>query len=207
MKTDQAATRGPRMSGRILVLIIVVAAVIGAVLTVAAFYLNAASTGTTSMSGILYVSSTGQLDGPAGYAATYNATLASTDGRGNMNLTLINGTSDVLQLHEYQVTDLVASPYNLTLSLDGRNLTLPWVSNSTVWKQYNESYIASWGPSAPSTQLAGTISPQDFSGVPTGYYVALILTVPSQPADNIPFAIGTYARVEPAALPLCSLIS
>jgi hypothetical protein len=80
------------------------------------------------------------------------------------------------------------------LSVDGQTIRLPWISNSTVWKQNNESYIASWGPTAPKGQQVGLIAPQDFPGLHASYYLALILTVPSQPSNNIPFMIATYAE-------------
>jgi hypothetical protein len=187
-----------RISGGLLVVIIIVAAVVGVALTVASFYLNAAPTGTTSMVGTLYVNSGGQLSAASTYTATYNVTLSSTNGVGTMNLTLISDSSDALTVHDYSVTGLVANPYNLTMSVDGQTIVLPWISNSTIWKQNNESYIASWGPAAPTAQQVGLIAPQDFPGLQPGYYLVLILTVPSQPSNNIPFMIATYAESSPA---------
>jgi len=147
------------------------------------------------MTGTLYVNSSGQLHGSGNYTATYNVTLSSNDGAGRMNLTLIAGSSDSLSVHSYNVTDLVASPYNLTMSLNGRAVALPWISNSTVWKQDNESYIASSGTEAPADQLVGAISPQVFPDLQPGWYVLLVLTVPSQPSDNIPFMVATEGTV------------
>jgi hypothetical protein len=182
------------MSGRLLVIIIVIATVAGVALTIASFYLNAAPTGTTDMTGTLYINSGGRLDAAANYTATYNVTLSSTNGVGTLNLKLISGTNDTLVVHDYNVTALVADPYNLTMSVGGQTLTLPWINNSTQWKQNNESYFASWGPNAPASQLVGDIAPQDFPGLHPGYYVLLILTVPAQPQDDIPFMIATYAE-------------
>lgn len=180
------------MSGKLLLVIILVAVLAGVALTAASIYLNSAPTGTTSMTGTLYINSSGQLNAPANYSATYNATLSSKDGTGTMNLTLISGDGDALSVHQYVVADLVASPYNLTMSINGHAIVLPWVSNSTIFKEDNESYLASWGPSAASTELAGVIAPQDFPGLQPGYYIVLHLTVPSQPSDDIPFAVATY---------------
>jgi hypothetical protein len=194
MKTDQSQTRGWKISGRTMILIIVVATVLGIVLTAASVYLNGAPTGTTSMTGTLYVNSGSQLNAPSNYTATYNATLSSNNGIGTLNLTLITGTSDALSVHDYNVTGLVANPYNLTMSLNGQNITLPWVSNSTIWKQNNESYIASWGPAAPASEVKGVIAPQDFPGLHSGYFLTLILTIPAQPQDDIPFMIATYTE-------------
>ncbi len=194
LKTDQPSTQWTRMSGRVLIMIIVVATVAGVALTIASFYLNAAPTGTTTMMGTLYINSGGELGAPANYTATYNATLSSNNGVGTLNLTLISGTSDALTVHDYSVTALVADPYNLTMSVGGQTIRLPWVSNSTIWKQNNESYIASWGATAPSSQQVGLISPQDFPGLRLGYYLVLILTVPAQPTNDIPFMIATYAK-------------
>lgn len=194
MKTDQQSTQWARISGRLLVIILVVAAVTGAVLTVASFYLNGAPTGTVSMTGTLYVNSGGALDASANYTAVYNATLTSKLGVGTLNLTLISGDSDALVVHDFRVTGLVADPYNMTMSIGGQTIILTWISNSTIWKQNNESYIASWGPTAPKSQQVGLIAPQDFSGLHTGYFLVLILTVPAQPQDNIPFVVSPHSE-------------
>jgi hypothetical protein len=191
LKPDKPSTQWTRISGRLLIIILAVATVAGVALTVASFYLNSAPTGTTSMTGTLYVNSAGQLHASANYTATYNVTLSSKNGVGTMNLTLINGTTDALTVHDFTVANLVANPYNLTMSVNGKAVALPWLSNSTVWKQNNESYIASWGPEAPANQQVGSIAPQDFPGLQPGYYLVLILTVPSQPSNNIPFMIET----------------
>lgn len=192
MLSEKDPGKGWKMTGKTLIIIILVATVAGIALTAASFYLNAAPTGTTEMSGTLYINSSGELNGAGNYTATYNATLNSKDGAGSLNLTLISGSGDLLLEHYFNVTGVVAGPYNLTLSFAGETLILPWVSNTTIWKADNESYIASWGPSAPATELLGTITPQDFPGLRSTYYVMFYLTVPSQPADDIPFVVAPY---------------
>jgi hypothetical protein len=191
LKTEQPEPRGFRISGRVLILIIVVATIAGIALTAASFYLNAAPTKTTSMLGTLTVNSGGRLSAPASYAATYNVSLNSYEGNGTLNFTLISKGSDALTMHNFTVTNVVANAYNLNMTVSGQAVELSWINNSTIWKGNNESYFASWGPAAPTDELVGTISPADFPGLQPAYYVVLILTVPAQPADTIPFEIGT----------------
>jgi hypothetical protein len=174
-----------------MVIIIIAAILAGIFFTVASIYLNAAPTKTTTMTGKLFVDDLGQLNGTSQYSATYNASLASVGGVGSLNFTLLSKSTDILTVHSYAVTDLVATPYQLNMTLDGKAVSLTWINNSTLWKDQNESYIASWGPSAPATELVGIVSSQDFPGLPGNYYVFLALTIPSQPADTIPFAVRT----------------
>jgi len=177
-----------RMTGRTFVIILVVAVVLGVALTAAAFYLNSAPSGTASMDGTLLISSTGAPpsgSSGASYTASYNVTLSTVSGAGTMNLTLLSGSADILQQHEFQVSSFVVSPNNLTMVLSGASVNLGWINNSTVWKSLNETYTGAWGPSATTSELRGSISPADF-GVPQGYYVLLSLSVTSQPTNNIP---------------------
>lgn len=55
--------------------------------------------------------------------------------------------------------------------MNGHSLTLPWEVNDTVWAgTYDSNYIASWGPSAPSYEVRGQITPSVF-GLPPKDYV------------------------------------
>jgi hypothetical protein len=191
--TTGTVEKGMRISGRIMVLIIIAAILAGVFFTVASIYLNAAPTTTTSMTGTLYVDDSGQLNGTSQYVATYNVSLSSVGGTGAMNLTLLSKSADMLTVHNYTVTALVANPFQLNMTVDGKAVTLSWINNSTVWKQDNESYIGSWGPSAPADQIVGILSPQDFPGLPAGYYVILSITIPAQPPDTIPFVIRSLS--------------
>ena len=180
---------------------ILVGAVAGVGLTVASIYINGSSSKTASMTGTLFVSSSGQLaPGPSGYTATYNVTLSATSGSGTMNLTLISNSTDVLQQHEFDVSDFLVSPNNLTMTFAGSSVNLGWINNSTVLTSANGTYTGSWGPAAPANELWGSIRPDDFPGIPSGFYVLLSVTVPSQPVDTIPFVVAPMAaRDSPGA--------
>ncbi|MGA2664278.1 MAG: hypothetical protein ABSF83_04975 [Nitrososphaerales archaeon] len=166
---------------------LVVAAVAGVALVGASIYLNAAPAKTASMTGTLFITSAGRLDGgAASYTARYNVTLAATSGTGTMNLTLLANATDLVPQHEFVVTDFVVTPNNLTMSFRGGSVNLGWINNSTVLTSANGTYTAAWGPSAPPGQVWGSIAPSIF-GVPSSYYVILSVSVPSQPVDTIPF--------------------
>ena len=92
----------------------------------------------------------------------------------------------MLQQHDFSVGSFVLSPNNLTMSFSGASVNLGWINNSTVWKSLNETYIGAWVLDAPASQVRGSISPADFPGIPSGYYVVLSLSVTSQPAEQHP---------------------
>jgi hypothetical protein len=197
--TPQQNKPEKRISGRIFLIILIIGAVAGVALTAGSIYLNAAPTGTASMTGTLFISSAGQLtsggSGPA-YVATYNVSLAAISGTGTMNLTLLSNTTDLLQQHEFQVTDFVVTPNNLTMTFSGANVNLGWINNSTVWNSLNATYTGASGPNAPANELRGSINPTDFPGVPSAYYVVLGVSIPSQPQNDIPFVVGPVAAWE-----------
>ncbi len=123
-------------------------------------------------------------------------TLAAVSGSGTMNLTLLGKTTDVLYQHDFQVSNFVVSPNNLTMTFSGASVSLGWINNNTVWKSLNDTYVGASGPSAPANQMRGSISPADFPGIPSGYYVVLSLSITSQPANNIPFVVNPIANQE-----------
>jgi hypothetical protein len=182
-----------RMSGKVFIILLVAGAIVGVALVGASIYLNAAPSGTASMTGILFISTSGSLGGPGSSqaaTATYNVTLKAVSGTGTMNLTLIGKSADLLQQHEFLLTGFSVSPNNLTMSFGGASVNLAWINNGTVWKSLNETYIAAAGPSAPRDQLRGVISPSDFPGASSTDYVVLSLSIVSQPSNNIPFEIA-----------------
>ena len=200
MKPEQS---GPdrRISGKTFVIILVVAVAAGLILTVFSIYLNAAPSGTATMTGTLVISSTGEFvtGGSAGaYTTTYNVTLAAVSGSGTMNLTLLSGPADLLQQHDFTITNFLVSPNNLTMTFSGYSVNLGWVNNSTLWKSMNDTYVGASGPSAPASEMRGSISPSVFLGVPQGYYVLLSLSITSQPSNNIPIVLGPASSRGPA---------
>ncbi|MGD0636618.1 MAG: hypothetical protein ABSA72_01080 [Nitrososphaerales archaeon] len=182
-----------RITGRTFLIILVVGVIVGVALVVGSIYLNGAPTGTASLTGTLFVSSAGSFtpgDLQSYVSATYNVTLSAVSGNGTMRLSILDNGTDILQQHGFIVSNFVLSPNNLTMVFSGVSVNLGWVNNSTVWKALNETYIGAAGPSAPASQLRGSISPNDFPGVPSGYYVILSLSITSQPSNNIPFVVG-----------------
>jgi len=168
-------------------ILLLVAAVAGVALVGASIYLNAAPAKTASMTGTLFVTSSGRLDGgAASNSARYNVTLAATSGTGAMNLTLLANSTDLVPRHEFAVTNFVVTPNNLTMSFGGGSVNLGWINNSTTLRSANGTYTGAWGPDAPAGQVWGRIEPSVF-GVPSSYYVILSVSVPSQPVDTIPF--------------------
>jgi hypothetical protein len=188
-----------RITGRTFLIILLIGTIVGVALVAGSIYLNGAPSGTATMTGSLFVSSSGSLS-PGGsgstYAVTYNVTLAAVSGSGTMNLTLLGKTTDVLYQHDFLVSNFVVSPNNLTMTFSGASVSLGWINNNTVWKSLNDTYIGASGLSAPANQTRGSISPADFPGIPSGYYVVLSLSITSQPANNIPFLVNPLANVE-----------
>jgi len=182
-----------RITGRTFLIILVIGVIAGVALVAGSIYLNGAPTGTASLTGTLFISSAGSFspgDLQTYVAATYNVTLTAVSGNGTMNLRILDNGTDMLQHHDFPVGSFVLSPNNLTMSFSGASVNLGWINNSTVWKSLNETYVGAWGPDAPASQVRGSISPADFPGVPSGYYLVLSLSVTSQPANNIPFAVS-----------------
>jgi len=184
-----------RITGRTFLIILVIGVIVGVALVGGSIYLNGAPTGTASLTGTLYVSSAGSFT-PGNLqtyvAATYNVTLSAVSGNGTMTLSILGNGTDTLQQHNFAVSNFVLTPNNLTLTFSGASVNLGWINNSTVWKGLNETYVGATGPDAPASQVRGSISPADFPGVPSGYYVILSLSITSQPTNNIPFVVLPY---------------
>jgi hypothetical protein len=200
LKPEQS---GPdrRISGKTFVIILVVAVAAGLILTVLSIYLNAAPSGTATMTGTLVISSTGEFasgSSAGAYTTTYNVTLDAVSGSGTMNLTQLSGPADLLQQHDFTITNFLVSPNNLTMTFSGNSVNLGWINNSTLWKSMNDTYIGASGPSAAANEMRGSISPADFPGVPQGYYVLLSLSITSQPSNNIPIVLGSVPPRGPA---------
>ena len=184
-----------RITGRTFLIILVVGVVAGVALVGGSIYLNGAPTGTASLSGTLFVSSAGSFT-PGSLqtyvSATYNVTLSAVSGNGTMRLSILDNGTDIIQQNGFVVSDFVLTPNNLTMIFSGVSVNLGWINNGTVWKALNETYIGAAGPNAPASQIRGSISPTDFPGVPSGYYVVLSLSITSQPSNNIPFVVSPY---------------
>lgn len=129
-----------------------------------------------NMRGSLFVSDAGQSHGGFEYTASYNLTIHAQGHQGTLTANLSLGLGDTLTKHQFSVTDLEIAQDKVTMKLDGQTVELLWTSSDTVWNhQFDNYYIASWGPAAPSEELKGSVSPSIFAGVPLTYYVEIRL--------------------------------
>jgi len=158
-----------KVSGKWLLVLSVGAIIISlAFIGVAYVALSPAEGGT--LYGTLFVNEGGYSNATASATASYNATLTAHNGNGSILFTFLSGT-DLLQEHLYSMTNYTVSINQVSMTLSGRSVTLPWEDNDTVWAhQYDSNYIASWGPSAPAYEVRGSVSPSIF-GLPAGDYV------------------------------------
>lgn len=198
--TTKTQSKSPRMRGTTLILILMVVTVAAGGLTIASVYINGSSTKTGSLVGVVVAY------GPSA-PASYNVTLVAKNGVGNMTLTPFNGSADLITDHDYAVSDVLISPYNITMVVGGQNVSLGWITTSTIWSALNDSYgqpsmvsgttewndlnssyVAASGPASPANQTIGRFSSSVF-GVPTSYHFFIGLTIPHQPPYNIPFAV------------------
>jgi hypothetical protein len=209
---SKVVMKSPKMKGMTLIVILMVAVVAAGALTVASVYINGSSTKTASLSGVLSIYVSGVYSGPDTNSASYNVTLNSKDGVGMLNLTQISGSSDLVANHNYSLSNVVVSPYNITMTVSGSNVSMGWIndsavwialnvphassgiSNSALWNDLNDSYAAASGPNAPANLTIGEFSPSVFQ-LPTSYYIFIGVTIPNQPVDNIPFAIAPVMAV------------
>jgi hypothetical protein len=214
---SKTVMKSPKMKGMTLIVILMIAVVAAGALTVASVYINGSSTKTASLSGVLSIYVSGVYSGPDTNSASYNVTLNSKDGVGTLNLTQISGSSDLIANHNYSLSNVLVSPYNITMTVSGSNVSMGWINdsavwtalnvshttsseiaNSVLWNDLNDSYAAASGPNAPANETIGGFSPSIFQ-LPTSYYIFIGVTIPNQPVDNIPFAIAPVMAVRTTA--------
>jgi hypothetical protein len=120
--------------------------------------------------GTLFVNGGGSSNATASATASYNATLTADNGNGSILFTFLSGT-DLISEHLLQMTNYTITINQVSMTLGGHSVVLPWEDNDTVWAGlYNSNYIASWGPSAPTYELRGQVNPSIF-GLPSTDYV------------------------------------
>jgi len=194
------------MNGTTLVILLLVTAVAAIGLSIAGVYINGSSTSTASLNGVLTVYPSGP--NPSGNAASYNVTLSSKNGVGTLSLLHISGESDPVAVHSYPLSNVLVSPYNITMTISGYNVSLGWVTTSTIWsslnatygqssgvdgtrlwKDLNSSYVAASGPENAPNATIGAFSPSVLH-LPADYHMFIGLTIPNQPSNNIPIAEG-----------------
>ncbi len=86
------------------------------------------------------------------------------------------GLGDVLTKHEFAATDFTENSINVFMKIDGQPVTMVWIESDPSWNgAYNHYYVASWGGYAPQNEISGSISPNDFPGLTSFWYVELRL--------------------------------
>jgi hypothetical protein len=162
-------TPAKTVSGRWLLVLSVGAIILSlAFIGVAYVALSPAAGGT--LYGTLFVNEGGFSNATATATASYNATLTAHGGVGSILFTFLSGT-DLIQDHLLDITNYTVGIDQASMAISGHTVILPWEDNDTVWAgQYNNNYIASWGPSAPGYELRGQVSPSIF-GLPPNAYV------------------------------------
>jgi hypothetical protein len=162
-------TPAKTVSGRWLLVLSVGAIILSlAFIGVAYVALSPAAGGT--LYGTLFVNEGGFSNATATATASYNATLTAHGGAGSVLFTFLSGT-DLIQDHLLDITNYTVGINQVSMTVSGHSVILPWEDNDTVWAgQYNSNYIASWGPSAPGYELRGQVSPSIF-GLPPNAYV------------------------------------
>jgi len=157
------------LSGKWLI-VVAVAAILVSVAFVGLAYQLLAPARTGVLYGTLFINESGRSNVTSSATGSYNATLTAKNGNGTLLLTFLSGTNLI------KVPLIAFSNYSVTIgrismTISGHPVVLPWEDNDTVWAgQYNNNYVASWGPSAPAYEVRGQISPEVF-GLPAGEYV------------------------------------
>jgi hypothetical protein len=167
---------------------VMIAALVIVTVAAAALYLETAlganasqtttATNTTpmTMAGSMFVSDAGKSHGGFEYTASWNASLQVSGSAGTLTFALNVGLGDALTKHQFAVTDFTRNSTDVSMKIDGQSVTLVWVNNDQIWNgTYGHFYIASWGGYAPPNEIRGSISPTDFSGLTSFWYVELRL--------------------------------
>jgi len=167
----QAPTLTPvkKVSGRWL-LVLSVGAIILSLAFIGVAYVALSPVEGGTMYGTLFINEGGYSNATASVTASYNATLTAHNGGGQILFTFLSGT-DILQTHLVSISNYTVGISQMSMTLNGHPVVLPWEDNDSVWAgQYDNNYVASWGPTAPTYEQRGTIAPAAFS-LPTGNYV------------------------------------
>lgn len=129
--------------------------------------------------GSFYVNEAGSPKGDSNYTATYAANLTTVSGVGVLFLVYVSGDGDQLAQQVFNVSGFCAEEDAIRLTLEGNDVTLDWVAEDLVWEgNYNDHFIASWGPEADPEEDRGLIFAHYFPGLAEDYYVELRLQPP-----------------------------
>jgi hypothetical protein len=122
--------------------------------------------------GTLFVNEGGYSNATSTETGSYNVTLTAQKGSGSLLLTFLSG-KDLVQNRLLSFSNYTINTNQVSMDISGHAITLPWEDNDTVWNhQYDNNYIASWGPSAPPYEVRGQVSVSVF-GLPATDYVEL----------------------------------
>src|SRR5438105_4198239 len=146
-----ALTPARQISGKWLLALSVVVIIISIVFVGFAFKaLGPASNGT--LFGTMLVNEGGHANATSGATASYNVTLTAQNGTGSLLLTFLSG-KDLVQTHLLSFSNYSITTSKVTMVISGHQMTMPWEDNDTIWNHhYDNNYIASWGPSAPTPE-------------------------------------------------------
>ena len=157
------------MSGRWLI-VLSVSAVVLSLAFIGVTYVALSPVQTGTMYGTLFFNAGGYSNATASATASYNATLTARNGEGTILFTFVSGT-DIVQNHLVDISNYTINVNEISMTIGGHQVIMPWEDNDTVWGgEYNNNYIASSGPTAPSYEMRGTVSPAVF-GLGQNYYV------------------------------------
>ena len=164
-----ALTPARQVNGKWLLVLSIVVIIISIVFVGFAFKaLGPASNGT--LFGTVFVNEGGYANATAGATASYNVTLTAQKGAGSLLLTLLSG-KDLVQNHLLSFSNYSITTSKVTMVIDGHQMSIPWQENDTIWNHhYDSNYVASWGPSAPASEVRGQVVGTVF-GLPTGDYI------------------------------------
>lgn len=171
------------LNGKWLIVLGVGAVVISLAFVGVTFVALSPSQGGT-MYGTLFVNAGGYSNSTVGATGSYNVTLTAKNGEGQVLFTFLSGTdlvkNDLLTFSNYTIT-----VNQISMTIGGHAIVMPWEDNDTVWAgEYNNNYIASWGPSAPAYEMRGTLSPSTF-GLPANDYVEFrFQALGGEPSDD-----------------------
>jgi hypothetical protein len=134
--------------------------------------------------GSFFVNEGGYSNATGTATASYNLTLTAQNGNGSILFTFLSGT-DLMQRNLLTMANYTISVDQISMTLNGHLIVMPWEDNDTVWGgQYNNNYIASVGPSAPSYEMRGSIDPSVF-GLPSHDYIEFrFAAAGGEPSDD-----------------------
>ena len=125
-------------------------------------------------SGTFYANDCGVSHGGHEWAGSYSASLIVEGSQGDLEINLEIGLGDYLVRHEFKVTDFSETVETLNFKIDGRQVSLVFVEEDTVWNgDYDNFYIAN--NSDNSSEQIGMIPIEVFFGFRPHYYVELRL--------------------------------